>query len=435
MIDVWTVLHYEGKNFKMFGQIDVSNRYIKLHCPGDNVNVFRSDFNLFYPSSNLEVFDIKGSRYSVYQFNPISKSTTFTYANVITFEGYFNRLICEENFNILYSSIQFSFEGIENVFPFESFETSFEDSENRLSFVKEPSVMIHGDFFENIKFIVKSDFPGAVKSDNLTCLNVMQKKVVCLIFNKELSVDDLLCYLNRVKRYFEFVLKQEVRVNEVLFENHISSDSCNGILLGDCILCSKTNVKPIPVCKIDALNKEMINNLSNWLLHFDQYEKVIYIWSKTIYNSSVSKSDLFVWHCQALETLCQHHKTFYRIANRFKEEKNLQNHRKKTSGNINLVDILNAAEVHFTVSLNGHSTIFNDIKTVRDYYIHNNPNNQVTEKQILESFVFMEDFFIKIFSKVIGLNGINSWPQRYNPLDPYRQYCHEKRVGLVDDLN
>ncbi|HWP79917.1 MAG TPA: hypothetical protein VN446_04685, partial [Candidatus Acidoferrum sp.] len=150
--------------------------------------------------------------------------------------------------------------------------------------------------------------------------------------------------------------------------------------------------------------EEIVNGLIGWCKHYDEFKTGISIWQKQIYNTRVDREDSILWNGQAIEALCEHHSELYNLAKTIATERAQQNG--QSSREPNLVDYLTTVNRQFPELGETFTPFFADAKQVRDKLTHNNPNKQVTERQIKNTVALLEHFSIRLISYIIGLKGI-----------------------------
>lgn len=212
------------------------------------------------------------------------------------------------------------------------------------------------------------------------------------------SIDELLELVDKTKKYFEFVLKQEILLTDIHFcdcETRYRSSK----LIYDPILRAKTFVEEIKDRPYPESIDVLVSGLDGWLNNYDKYYDVIKLWQKSIYNINVSHEDLFIWRCQAFELLCTINKEIYDSAYSLRNPKqpypNLNNFLTATN---NLYDFFKGLDVKYFVY----------VKDVRDKLTHNNPEKTITAAQKENSFSLIEFFLIKTLCKTMSINGVQS---------------------------
>ena len=209
----------------------------------------------------------------------------------------------------------------------------------------------------------------------------------------------MLVSVEKIKTFFEFILKQEITICLIEFVNTPTGGYSRGILLYDTLLYKKTNNNLTALNSYRGSNDDLFNGLIEWIRQYDKYYQVIEIWKKTIYNSHISKEDLFLWRCQAFELLC--------IINPLIKDKSISLKAKKQA-NPNLKNFLTAVSDIYKISTHLDSRYFRDLKDVRDKLTHNNPHKKISEDQKSNSYDLIEHFFVKTFSKVNNIKGMST---------------------------
>ena len=112
----------------------------------------------------------------------------------------------------------------------------------------------------------------------------------------------MLSLVDKTKKYFEFVLKQEILIDSVEFCDSDKPYRCSKLIF-DAILQPKTFIKDIKNNPYPESEDVLFSGLDGWLRNYDKYNEVVKIWQKSIYNINVADEDLFIWRCQAFELL------------------------------------------------------------------------------------------------------------------------------------
>ena len=406
MIDVLATINIGDALLTLFGKIDECKHRIELNYQIISEASMKLSEIIYSPKLDLTVIDTRANQYSVYGCKFTNAKTSFSNAGITLLQGVFDRLVKEETLGKQYISVQFRFKGIEKIFPLERFNTIFETSENQLCFIKESQQIYQYSMCNGMECLIKSNFSGVTQSDNLFDLEVKQYKIVSLTFKEKKCIDELIEIVRVVKRYFEFILKQEISLTNVEFTNEGMGDFRKGQLLFDPLLQPHTFIKELPNNPYRGSADDLLNGLNGWLNNVNQYSSVIDIWQKTVYNTNVSAEDLFIWQCQAFELLCTLNEEIFNKANSLKGKK---------QQNPNLRNFLNAVNTLYSISKTLDQQLFGDVKEVRDKLTHNNPTKQVTERQRKNSYIIIEYFLIKTVSKIMGIKGIPVtlflWPE------------------------
>lgn len=406
MIDVLATIKIGDVPLTLFGKIDESKHRIELNYQIISEASMKLSEIIYNPKLDLAVVDTRANQYSVYGCKFTNATTSFSNAGITLLQGVFDRLVKEETLGKQYIAVQFRFKGIEKIFPLERFSTTFETPEDQLSFIKESQQIYQYSMCNGMECLIKSKFTGVTQSDNLFELEVKQYKAVSLTFKEKKCIEELIEIVKVVKKYFEFILKQEISLTSVEFTNEGTGDFRKGQLLFDPLLQPHTFIKELPNNPYRGSAGDLLNGLNGWLDKFNQYSSVIDIWQKTVYNTNVSADDLFIWRCQAFELLCTLNEEIFNKANSLKGKK---------QQNPNLRNFLNAVNTLYGISKTIDQQFFGDVKEVRDKLTHNNPTKQVTERQRKNSYIIIEYFLIKTISKIMGITGIPVtlflWPE------------------------
>lgn len=182
------------------------------------------------------------------------------------------------------------------------------------------------------------------------------------------GIDSLIALLVKVRECFEFLIDREINVDQIVYSDGLgeSIEIINDKSLmskNDCLFNQTSQEKPETVVK----------NLNQWLLHYETYKEVIYIWKKTIYNRQVSDEDIFIWRCQSLELLCTLYEPLFLEA-----KQQMKNPGPKTDPN--LYHFLKALNVKHRF-IECDKTYFIEVKNVRNVYTHYNPKKHVSERE------------------------------------------------------
>lgn len=397
MIDVLATINVGDVPLTLFGKIDESKHRIELNYQIISEPSMKLSEIIYNPKLDLAVIDTRANQYSVYGCKFTNAKTSFSNAGITLLQGVFDRLVKEETLGKQYISVQFRFKGIEKIFPLERFSTTFETSEDQLCFIKESQQIYQYSMCNGMECSIKSKFSGVTQSDNLFDLEVKQYKIVSLTFKEKKCIDKLIEIVKVVKKYFEFVLKQEISLTSVEFTNEGIGDYRKGRLLFDPLLQPSTFIKEFTNNPYRGTADELLNGLNGWVDQFDHYSRVIEIWQKTVYNTNVSADDLFTWRCQSFELLCTLNEEILEKANSLKGKK---------QQNPNLRNFLSAVNSLYCISETIDQQYFCDVKEVRDKLTHNNPIKTITERQKKNAYVVIEYYLIKTISRIMGITGI-----------------------------
>lgn len=397
MLDVFTVITIEKEELNLFGKINEANGDIELHLPMTSTKAIEFARDIIYqPKINFPVLDMTALQYSVYGCKFYRNELAFNNAGVTTIFGKFGRFVCEEQLNKKYDTISFSFQEIEKLFPLENFDTEFAGIDKEIIFTKGKHEKISKSLIGNITCTVESSFTGVYKSPNLYNLDVKQTKVVRLEFESTKTIDELLEVLYKIKKYFEFILKQEIKLTNINISNGNSTHR-QGKLVYDTILIPQTFIKEIDKSFKPVDADVFFKGLNGWLREFEKCSEVINLWQKTIYNNNVLLEDLFLWKCQAFELLCSLYSGIYEKAKSFTG---------KNQANPNLRNYLSAVSNIYGFCKTLDKKHFKDVKDVRDKLTHNNPIKTITETQKKNAFSLIDYFLIKTICVICEMDCI-----------------------------
>lgn len=396
MLDVLTTVRIKETSVTLFGKIDTKESTIELKFPLTSGELAEVSRDIIYsPKMNIQLFDMMAHSYSMYGCKFFQSRVTFASTTVSVIKGKFDRLIQERRINCTYNSVSLCFSGIEKLFPFEPFETNWNDQTGEITFSKKEQTIETFSLHGNIECSVKSVLDGVFESNTLYNLDIKQNKAMVLTFQEPQSIDYLLSIVTKVKQFFEFMLKQEILITDIQFANtdfeHRSSK-----LVCDPILHPKTIIKAVTDNPYNYTHETLFAGLDGWLENYDEYCDVIGLWQKTIYNTSVSLEDLFIWRCQAFELLCSINTQIIEKANLLKKQQNP-----------NLINLIEAVNSIFKIFENLDESFYKDLKNVRDKLIHNNPKKVVTQTQKENSYTLIEFFLIKTMCEIFSVKGIS----------------------------
>ena len=396
MIDAMVTISVNGELLTMFGTVCEADKSISL-----NYRIYSKaidDLNLLYhPKVDFPIVDTGVNQYSVYGCKFLTQSTSLG-TGTVHLEGTFTRLLKERQLGCEYDSVRFRFDGIEQIFPLEKFSTQDEAENQLLTFTKEQSVKIEYLLPDSIQCSVESEFIGTKSSSHMYDLHLTQNKVITCHFPEKRSIDIILSYVDKIKKYFEFLLQQEIKLSKIVCFNQASPGLERAVVLADSILDPKTFIKKIKEKPYRSSIDDLFVGLIGWLQEYEKYRGLIDIWQKTIYNTNVSEDDLFIWRCQAFELLCTINSEIYTKALSYKD---------KHQSNPNLKNFLTAIKNLYDI-VKVDNTYFRDVKDVRDKLTHNNPKKSVSETQKKNSREVINMAFLKTYSKIANITGIPS---------------------------
>lgn len=398
MIDIVTNLPYQNQTITLWGKISEIENSIELNCLLENTTIEKFCENIIYsqPSSFL-VIDTKAKSYVVYDCKFNKSTISFSNSSIITLIGQFSRLTRENEINKKYNCAIWTFQYIEKFFPLESFNTKFKTNGNGFKFEMNQNIIHKFELIGGIKGEIRSDYSGIVQSTSLYNLSVVQQKVIQLSFPEKVSQARIDEVIIKIKKYFEFIAKQELQIKNIVYIDKNSQNVYSGYLISAPILKTKTMIQKIKDNPYRKDINSLFIGLKKWVELYDYYIPVIEIWQKTIYNLNVSQMDTCMWFCQAFELLCQLNDSIYKESMKLKaisqQFPNLKNYLDATN---NLYHIWDGVS----------SKHFKDVKDVRDKITHNNPGKIVTETQKENARQLIELFFIKTVECILDINGI-----------------------------
>lgn len=398
MIDVLKTLEIEGEQITLFGKIDDEKHTVVFNYHVTNkASMDLRESIIRYPKIDMPIHDMEAQQYSIYGCKFFKSQLSFSKEGVVTIYGTFDRLVKEDELSRKYDTVIFSFRGIEKIFSLENFETQCDFDSGKVIFSKDKDNVLKYTVNDDIECFIESQFSGIVETSDLYELDVKQNKVIRLKCTAQKNIDKLLELVNKTKKYFEFVLKQEILLVDIHFCNS-ETRYRSSKLIYDPILTSKTFVKDIKDKAYPESIDVLVSGLDGWLKNYDTYYDVITIWQKSIYNTNVSQEDLYIWRCQAFELLCTINKEIYDNAYSLRNPKqpypNLNNFLTATN---NLYNFFKGLDVKYFV----------DIKDVRDKLTHNNPEKTITDIQKENSFRLIEFFLIKTLCKTMSIKGVH----------------------------
>lgn len=398
MIDVFVKLSIRDNVVTMSGRIDPEKRKIKLNCETRDFPQAITDSQLLFHNifETATFIGTDSKPYSAYGMRFHNSQVSLMDNGIITLYGSFKRLVKEYNINQRFQVACFSYDGIERLFHYEKFET--DTSYNGIDIHKKESSHIEQTLTDSLTCCVDSLFYGVVKSTDLYHLDLRQDKRISLFSNTALSIEDWIEIIRRAKLYFEFVINQEIQIRDVHMSSKKPRPHDAATLISDELLASKTFVREIEEKPYIGTEQELLEGLSGWLLHYEDFCRVIEIWQKTIYNVNVSDEDIFVWEAQAFEAFCETQANIYSKSESMKTTKhtfpNLRNY------------LLAAQEVFGFSSLD--ESYYKDAKDVRNFFTHNNPNLEITERQKKNSYKLIHSFLRRCIAKEFGIKHLKS---------------------------
>lgn len=287
-----------------------------------------------------------------------------------------------------YDRILFGFEGIEKIFVPNDFRVEYSE-DNLISISQRNNISDSYCVYEGVECSLYSFYYGLPDSDCVD-INIIQKQFIQLSLREKSDLDTIMRLLRKLKQYIEFLFSQEIKVTSVKL--YCSSRICEDEIIVDPLFISNTHIDSINLQRRCWSDEEFFQGYKSWLENYDEYEQVVSIWEKTIYNKQVSSEDLFIWRCQAFELLCQKNKEIWRIANAKRTAKQLYP---------NLKNCLVAVDEVFE-NKGFPKCHYSDVKNVRDVLTHNNPDKSVDDIQKKNSYALIECYLVDTISKVMG---------------------------------
>lgn len=396
MIDILAKVKINNNVITMSGEIDPDQRKIELKChTSDFPSTVLFDSSILFSLMGTATFTGKDSKpYTAYGVKFFSKEVQLMNNGILTLYGSFSRLIREYESDQKYSTISFAFDGIERLFRYEKFESDY--SQNDIAIHKNGSIRIEQQLTDSLSCIVHSYYEGVIASTDLYHINLKQDKRITIESTNLLDADEWITIIQKIKLYFEFVINQEIRVRDVRFSNKENDVRKKATLVSDQLLSPKTYIKVVEERPYNGTEQELLAGLSRWMNHFNEYKRTIEIWQKTIYNVNVQAEDVFIWEAQAFEILCETNKKIYDLAVSLKAPNQKYP---------NLYNYLLAAQTELNFSKH-EDVYYYDIKEVRDYYTHNNPDKSITSNQKTNSFRLIHYILRKSISCIFVLPKI-----------------------------
>ena len=399
MIDVLTTATIKKTEVTLFGKIDTEENTIELNFPAISGEATEFIQEIIYsPKMSIRLFDMSARAYSMYGCKFLQHRLTFASTAVSVIKGNFERVVQEPALNCTYNSVSFRFLGIEKIFPLETFKTQWDNETGEIVFSKNEHTVETFSLYSDILLTVESNFDGISDSDTLYDLDVKQHKTITLTLKVPNTIDFLLSIVDRIKQFFEFVLKQEILITNIQFGNTNNAHRQSSLVC-DSILHPKTFIESVKDNPYSYSHEILFAGLDGWLKNYDEYIGVIHIWQKTIYNTNVSPEDLFIWRCQAFELLCSINKQIFEAATVLKDRK---------QANPNLKNFLSAVSSTFKILERIDIQHYKDLKEVRDKLTHNNPQKRITSTQKENSFALIEFFVIKTMCSIFAINGVSA---------------------------
>lgn len=397
MIDIVTsfVVHKDGHEDEIicFGKLDETARKIELHYELNSIgSVLMRAEDFWGRKLLLSVKSTDAQIYIVYGCFFSQQTLSLSSSGMGTLTGHFESLIKQNSPLEKYLSATFSFADIEKIFPLISFQVSVSDYNGPVLISRPALDQEQFTISETLSAMIVSRFKG-IPSNSCTEIHISQEKYITLCSGREKTAIEWLELLSRIKQYIEFLCSQEIQLLNISF----SSDKDSGFSLAEIIVAPiiipNTYIKAIDSNPYRKSKEDFFAGLHGWLENNEKYERVIEIWKKTIYNTSVSDEDIFVWRCQAFELLCA-------LTDEIKDE--AYNNLAPDQSNPNVRNYLTVVSSKYDIG-KPFAQYFSDVKDVRDKLTHNNPKKTVTEDQIKNAYGLINHFLVASISKLIGI--------------------------------
>ena len=397
MIDVVTNLHFKKDQLEeiipLFGRINETARSFELHYEQKTpATICLGAEDFLGRRFNFAVKGTDSKLYVVYSCLIQKQVTSLMTSGMVTLEGIFERLVLQQDPNDKYTHVSFSFDGIENVFPRQSFQVEWKEFDGPISITKPGIEKKKIKINDELTCSIIPAFSG-ITSSPCPEIHISQQCQVNLHINVDKNILEILLLLNRIKQYFEFLFSKEIQMTSVFFNNDIDLRK-RGEVITDPILLPHTFIKPIRKGEFLYTVESALSGLGGWLEKYDSLNRVIKIWQKTIYNTNVSDEDIFIWRCQAFELLCALTPAIDQEARR---------HLEKKQSNPNIKNYLIAVCEQYGIA-KAFKPYFSDVKAVRDKLTHNNPKKNVTSTQTKNSYEIVNSVLVSTMSKVVGID-------------------------------
>ena len=376
-----------------FGKLDESARKIELHYELNSVGSILMRAEDFWGKKLvLSVKSTDAQIYIIYDCIFSQQTLALSSSGMGTLTGSFESLIKQKSPFEKYLSVTFSFVDIEKIFPLIEFQVSRTDYHGPV-YISRPALdQEKYTINDTLSAAIISRFDG-IPSDPCAEIHISQEKYISVNSKTEKTAIELLELLSSIKQYIEFLCSQEIQLLDIGFSSKKDSGYSLAEVVAAPLLIPNTFVKKIDSNPYRQSKEDFFAGLHGWLENNEKYSRVIEIWKKTIYNTSVSDEDIFVWRCQAFELLCA-------LTDEIKVE--AYNNLAPDQSNPNVRNYLTVVSSRYDIA-RSFSDYYSDVKDVRDKLTHNNPKKTVTEDQIKNAYGLINHFLIATIAKIMGI--------------------------------
>ncbi|ERJ11040.1 ApeA N-terminal domain 1-containing protein [Haloplasma contractile] len=386
-------INYNGKILEDHNTLRLEMTRICDSYPKEEQEAFR-----YVKLDKLTCQGFNGKKYLFCNLLIVNTKTYFSQDNKSVISHYFTftDLIENPSDNYLYSHVNFTFTKIEQLFERTTFNTQFPTDVNNNELILSLKVPQDKEIkiSKNKTIIFSTHFNGLVSSDHLFDVSIKQEKQIQLKYNDLKSIEEIYDDIDKIKLYFEFLLNTRIKIKDINFLDTVKYNQTNLMLSKYYfeIINENTKIKNRFRGSIDELGNSMVL----WFSLIEKFHESINIWKKTIYNQTIDERDLFLWNCQAFETLCQKDENIYNEALKHTKAKNTRLQYP------NLSDYMKAIEKVIDFSINNGEKYYKDVVKVRDKFTHNNPKKIVSEEQIKQSFDLIKYFYTSLIASKLG---------------------------------
>lgn len=264
---------FENTEYRMSGDLifDTNTPHFLAHTSISGVDELHQLEKMMRTGRySIQVVGTDSKLYCLYNCHINSISQHFSDAAMVaTLTITFELVIKQNTFNKAYRNCCFTFPAIEKLFPLTRFHVSLpNDDENLLTIQKELDEYELIQIADNMFFKAESCYEGIYSSDNEFNINITPKKRICLNFNRDMTVEQIVDTIEQFKEYFELIYHSEIHIMEIQldYENVVHDDS----ILFSQFDKSETTVKFKKDLQFRGSYEQIVAGLIGWLKNYSQ---------------------------------------------------------------------------------------------------------------------------------------------------------------------
>jgi hypothetical protein len=328
------------------------------------------------------------------QYNPTMDIFTFTFDTLI-----------ENKCGSVYYGFQIDFLELDELFPPPAVELiNHEEDYSKITVIPEQcqNTIIKIPTYGSISH--RAQYPYIEKKTGKRySLSYQQKQFIELKYDEAKSLVHVIDEIVKIKRYFEFVLQKEIKIEQTLLLCDVPYKAVRLIYSRKLLYYHIEDERPFKISTHYPPISNILEGLKGWLTLDKSLEIGVSLWMKQIYNHAADQSDIILWDAQCIESLAQNQLIVYQRAKEYAAEKAENNGNKNKSPTPNLADYLLSLKNSYPQLSHLQEKYFAVAKSVRDKVTHYNPQKEVTANQRSNAEQLLANASRKYICQIIGL--------------------------------